>query len=196
MRFTFRVRWPAVLVLLAVSTLPPASALAQWRMPRAAIAGGTRVRVTYPGIHRRVGTVVDISRDTLVARWESGATSRLARHRISHLDVSYGRFADWRGGASAGFAIGAAVGAVAGAACAKTSNNCGSSSSDGEMFLGSAIGGGVLGMTVGAIYGTLRPTDDWHNVNGDPPESGGGWRIGLVAPTRRSGLGVAASRAF
>ena len=191
MRSTLRVRWPAVLVVLAASTLAPSSAQAQWRLPRPAVAGGVRVRVTQRGIGRRVGSPIAISRDTLVVRWESGATSTLARSRISHLEMSNGRFPQWRRGASEGFAIGAAAGAIPGFACAKTSNNCGTDFSDIGMFGRGAVIGGVVGMSVGAVFRTLRPTDDWRTV-----ERGDEWRIGLVAPTRRSGLGIDVSRAF
>ena len=78
------------------------SATAQEGMPRAAVMSGARVRVTYPGINRRVGTLVALNRDTLVARWESGATSRMALRRVAELDISAGRFPLMRAGAKDG----------------------------------------------------------------------------------------------
>jgi len=138
--------WVVVLVL-AGPLLFESSVTAQIGWPRATVMGGRRVRVTYPGMRRRVGSFVSMDRDTLVARWESGMVGRMAVARVTELDFSNGRFPQPTHGARVGAAIGLASGLILGIATGRVAY---------------ATAGCVsVGATVGSVVYTVRPRDTW-----------------------------------
>jgi len=182
MRRSVRLICLAVAPALAGSILFAPNVTAQGRLPRAAVMGGTRVRVTYAGMRRRVGTLVSINRDTLVARWPSGATSRMAMARVTELDVSMGRFPQPKLGAQVGGAIGLVGGVVVSAATHKG--------------VGVALDCAVLGLIVGGVVGMVRPRDSWRPWQGERPGPAWGMRVGLVSSALRAETRVGMSRSF
>jgi hypothetical protein len=163
MRLSARRTCWAVGSALAASAFFASSATAQVGMPRAAVMSGARVRVSYPGIRRRVGTLVALNRDTLVTRWESGATSRMAFSRVTNLEISTGRFPHPREAAQ----LGAAIGLAGGLFLMATGVN--------PLIV---VVGPAYGIMAGTVVGTVHRTDRWH------PVLGGGevWRVGIVTP--------------
>jgi len=136
-----------VVPALAASLLNGSSATAQFGMPRPAVMGGARVRVSYPGMRRRVGSFVSMDRDTLVARWESGMIGRMAVARVTELDFSNGRFPQPTHGARVGAVIGLAGGLILGIATGRVASATAACVS--------------VGATVGSVVYTVRPRDTW-----------------------------------
>ena len=166
-----RVTYCAFVCALAGALLFGSSAGAQEGMPRAAVMGGARVRVTYPGIRRRVGRLVSIDRDTLVARWESGVTSRMALGRVTELDISMGRFPRPVHGSRVGGAIGLAGGLIVSLATGRGADV--------------TLGCGAVGALVGFGVGMVRPGDTWRPVERAEPRPGRGaylpGRVGVAS---------------
>jgi hypothetical protein len=185
-RRTAGARRRAFLSVLAGSLLFASSADGQEGMPRAAVMGGARVRVTYPGIRRRVGTLVAINRDTLVARWESGMTSRMALARVTEVDISMGRFPQPALGAKVGLGVGLAGGLILSIATGRGAN----------VTLGCA----ALGASVGSVAGIAWRRDTWHPLGSRAGRPGEvirlPWRVGLVPSPLHGGTHVGLSRAF
>ena len=181
MRRHARLTCLAVVPALAGSILFGSNVTAQV-VPRAAVMGGVRVRVTYPGMRRRVGTLVSMNRDTLVARWESGMTSRMAIPRVSALDISMGRFPQPIHGAKVGAAIGLASGVI-------LSVVAGGGASV-------AVGGAALGASVGWAVGIVRPRDTWRPWWGEGPRAGWAIHVAPASPLLEAGTHVGMSRAF
>jgi len=171
---------------LAGALLFGSSVGAQEGMPRAAVMGGVRVRVTYPGIRRRVGSLVSINRDTVVARWESGMTSRMALARVTEMDISMGRFPQPAYGAKVGAAIGLAGGLILSIATGRGASV--------------TVGCAALGASVGYAVGMVRPRDTWRPWQGGEQRPGRGtlrpWRIGLVPSSSDGRTHVGLSRSF
>ena len=167
---------------LAIAQRSPAPA------PEPAVAPGTRVRITVPGEARRVGTVVAIVGDTLVAQWERGGARGVALSQLSRLEVSRGRHRrPWRG-AGLGLALGATVGAVVGAATYEGCEgraNCMELGGPGTNAVAAALVIGVAGAAVGGVLGASRPTEAWRSV---PRER---LRVGITMLP--GGLGLALS---
>ena len=153
-------RFRALVAVLVGALLVGSSVGAQEGMPRAAVMGGVRVRVTYPGIRRRVGTLVSMNRDTLVARWESGATSRMAFERVTELDISMGRFPHPTHGAKVGAAIGLAGGLILSIATGRGADV--------------TVGCAALGASVGSVVAIFRPSDTWRPLENRAPRRGWG----------------------
>ena len=185
-RGTARAAYWLIVPALAGSLLFPSNVGAQEGMPRAAVMGGVRVRVTYPGMRRRVGTLVSINRDTLVARWESGLTSRMALARVTEVDISMGRFPQPAHGAKVGAGIGLVGGLILSIATGRGADV--------------TVGCAALGASVGSVVGIVRPRDTWRPWGSRDPRPGGGsdlpWRVGLVPSPIHAGTHVGLSRSF
>lgn len=153
------------------------------------LASGARVRFSYPGEGTRTGTVVSLTRDTLVVRLaDSSGSARLALDRVARLEVSLGMQSRTRY-VKKGLAIGAGIGAVAGliAPCSGGPEPICVSPLGGAAL--GAIGGGAEGSLVGLIVG-VRRSEKWEWV---PLE----WRhLSLVTPSGGYGRGVGLRFAF
>jgi hypothetical protein len=156
-----------------------------------AVIPGTRVRFTHAGDGSRTGTLVALTADSLEVRLVGRAYSaRMPLARVTQLDVSRGRERHILATGELGLLVGAGVGMVAGAAsnpgCDANGFGC-MSRSDNAMLGGVVVGtiGGVVGLIAG-----LRASEKWEQVQLQRP------RVGLVAPTRSHGGGVALSLAF
>jgi hypothetical protein len=159
------------LALFAITARAPGAALhAQWSMPAAV---GQRIRVTTQTQHGRrryVGRVIAVKGDSLALQANVPDSIRaVAISQMTKLEVSGGRHTNgWRG-MGYGLVIGAGAGAIYGAATWREGR--GSSSffgqsadyrpAEGVSPGGGAILGGVLGLTVGGIYGRLHQTERW-----------------------------------
>ena len=151
---------------------------------------GSRVRVTQPGEGTRVGTVVQVTADSLEVRFEHRSLpTHMAVGRVTRLDVSLGkeRRVMQRGqiGFLVGGGIGAALGALAESDCEASGACMGASTSAllGGTFFGSV--GGVIGMITG-----LSPSERWERVSLERR------RVSLVAPAGRHGSRLGLSLAF
>jgi hypothetical protein len=133
---------------------------------------GSRVRIAAPifGPKKQVGTVVSLTRDTLVLR--PGATTALqsvAKSDITALEVSWGKHTQKAKGALWGLLIGAGGGAILGYTLYKEPT-CQSQPFGCLVYIGpdskgsnaafSAVAGGVLGILAGAVFG-MRETETW-----------------------------------
>jgi hypothetical protein len=175
---------PRLLVLLAAVLVPQVVA-------GQAIMPGSRVRVTQPGEGTRVGTVVQVTADSLEVRFEPDSLpTHMAVGQVTRLYVSLGKERRVMHRTGVGFLVGSGVGAVWGAI---GESDCDSS----ELFClgagGGALLGGVLIGAVGGIVGMvagLSPSERWERV---PLERR---RFSLVAPTTGHGKGLGVSLAF
>jgi hypothetical protein len=175
---------PRLLVLLA-AVLVPQVASGQAIMP------GSRVRVTQPGEGRRVGTVVQVTADSLEVRFaDRTVPTHMAVGQLTRLDVSLGKERRVMHRAGVGFFVGGGVGAALGAI---GESDCDSS----ELFCLGAGGGALLGgIFLGAVGGVvgmvagLSPSERWERVSLERS------RFSLVAPTRGHGRGLGLSLAF
>ena len=159
--------------LCAVALMSPVTGLSQVLQPEEIrVDTGSRVRVAAPvfGPEKQVGTVVSLTRDTLGLRQGAGVTSRLvATSDITALEVSRGTHTRKAKGALWGLVIGAGTGAVLGYAlytppkCDNQGFGCifliGPTSKGGNAAI-SAVGGGVLGLLVGTLFG-MSATESW-----------------------------------
>jgi hypothetical protein len=133
---------------------------------------GSRVRIAAPvfGPEKKMGTVVSFTRDTLVLRHGAEAALQpVARSEITALEVSSGTHTRKAKGALWGLAIGAASGAVLGYTlykepkCRDEGFGCiiligPDSKSTNAAFSG--VGGGLLGMLIGTLFG-MQATETW-----------------------------------
>ena len=147
------------------------------------LAPGARVRFAYPGEGTRTGTVVSLTRDTLVVRLGDGSpAAHLALDRVARLEVSLGMESRTRH-VKKGMAIGAGLGAVAGllAPCSGGPQPICVSPVAGAIL--GTIGGGAEGAVVGLLVG-VRRSEKWEWV---PLE----WRhLGVITPSTARGRGV------
>ena len=155
------------------------------------LAPGSRVRFTYAGDDARTGTLVALTADSLEVQLPGRSqASRMPLTRVMRLDVSNGSERHIRAtgqlGLLVGVGVGAAIGAVSNESCDANGVGC-MSRSDNMMLGGTFLGalGGVVGLIVG-----LRGSEKWEQVQLQRP------RVGLVAPSRTHGGGVALSLAF
>lgn len=156
---------------------------------------GSRVRVTYAGEDARIGTLIALAPDTLAVEWANGGgTSRLARSRVTRVDVSRGIQPGKRASrAKLGFYIGGGIGLAIGALSASSNSQCAGSDDCDDVVnglatvMGAAMLGGV-GAVVGAISG--QASEKWVNARLEPE------RVGLVFPARGRGKSVGLALAF
>jgi hypothetical protein len=164
---------------------------------------GSRVRVTGADNHQQTGTVVSLSRDTVVGRWDDGVTSAVALDGVTRLDVSIGRKGNAKRVARIGFLGGIAVGAIIGLV-EKPPQECEIDSGDnpetrlcrglarGTSFVVNTLAGGGAGAIYGLFLGALVRTERWA-----PSGVGvGPRRVGLFAPARSRGTALGLSLAF
>jgi hypothetical protein len=159
--------------LCALALITPAAGLAQSPGPEEIrVDNGSRVRIAAPvfGDKRHVGTVVSVTRDTLVVRQGANtATRSVATSDITALEVSNGTYTRKGKGAIWGLLLGAGTGAVLGYTMYKAPDcqNQGfgclqliGPDSKGSNAAWSAVGGGIVGALVGTLFG-MRSTDNW-----------------------------------
>lgn len=157
-----------------------------------ALAPGTRVRVTVLGPRaggvRLVGTVVALRADTLVARFDDGAPTAVARGEMLRLEVSRGMRRRTGQGAALGALGGALIGAVWGASsdedCRPSNEPCIDVYGTGTTaFLGAAVVGGA-GALVGAVVGSQARREAWRRLDV------GQVRLGVAPMGRGAALAV------
>ena len=152
--------------LCAVALMTPVVVLSQQMATTEIVVvdAGSRVRIAAPvfGPKSQVGTVVSLTRDTLVLRQGSSvATRSVATSDITRLEVSKGSYTRKGKGALWGLLIGAGAGAVLGYAlyeepkCNPPSFGCGPSIVGPDSKGSNAVYSGVAGGIVGAVIGTL-----------------------------------------
>jgi hypothetical protein len=172
-----------IAVLLVGGLMLPQTVAAQ------SLAPGARVRFSYPGDGTRTGSVVSLTRDTLVVRLaDSPESAHLALDRVARLEVSLGMQSRTRH-VKKGLAIGAGLGAAAGlfAPCSGGPQPICVSPLAGAVL--GAIGVGAEGAVVGLIVG-VRRSEKWEWV---PLE----WRhVSLVSPSTGHVRGVGLRFAF
>jgi hypothetical protein len=159
------------LALFAITASAPGPALhAQLSMPATV---GERIRVTTQTQHGRrryVGRVIAVKGDSLALQAnDPDSIHAVAISQMTKLDVSGGHHTNgWRG-MGYGSVIGAGAGAIYGAATWRKGRGSislfGQSAdyrpAEGISAGGGAFLGGVLGATVGGIYGRLHQTERW-----------------------------------
>lgn len=153
--------------LCAVALMTPVVCLSQQIVTTegAGVDAGSRVRISAPvfGNKKQVGTVVSVTRDSLVLRHGASlATQSLATSDITALEVSKGTYTRKAKGALWGTLIGAGAGAAIGALtyqkpkCNDPQSVFGCFYIFGPDTRGSdAAFGGIAGGLVGAVVGTL-----------------------------------------
>lgn len=158
--------------LYAVVLMTPVVCLSQQigTTEAAGVDAGSRVRIAAPvfGSKKQVGTVVSLTRDTLVLRrGASLATQSVATSDITALEVSKGTYTRKAKGALWGTLIGAGAGAAIGylaykkPTCNDPQNLFGCSvflgpNSKGENAAWSGIAGGIAGAVIGTLVGIGR----------------------------------------
>ena len=162
--------------LCALALMAPAPGFSQLAPADsvAVVDAGSRVRIAAPvfGKRKQVGTLVSVTRDTLVLRQGAATANRsLATADITALEVSRGTYTRKAKGALWGLLIGAGAGAAIGYVsykepkCSDPSifgcnfNILGPDSKGSNAVFG-AIAGGILGPIAGALWG-MRRTDRW-----------------------------------
>jgi hypothetical protein len=136
------------------------------------VDAGSRVRIGAPvfGPGKQVGTVVSLTRDTLVLRQgASTALQSVATSDMTTLEVARGTHTRKAKGALWGLLIGAGSGAILGYSlykepkCQNDGFGCilliGPDSKSSNAAI-SAVGGGLVGILVGALLGA-RSTETW-----------------------------------
>lgn len=161
--------------LCAVVLMTPVAGLSQMSQPgEIRVDTGSRVRIAAPvfGSKKQVGTVVSLTRDTLVLRQGASTASRsVATLDITTLEVSRGTHTRKAKGALWGLLIGAGTGAVLGYVfyqepkCQAQEFGCHDfftvgPDSKGSNAAFSAVGGGIAGALIGTLVG-MRATDTW-----------------------------------
>lgn len=160
--------------LCAVALMTPVLGVSQTSPPEEArIDAGSRVRIAAPvfGTKKQVGTVVSVTRDTLVLRHGASiATRSIATSDITALEVSRGTHTRKGKGALWGLLIGAGAGAVLGYALYEEPKcdqgvlfGCiyvlGPDTKGSNAAIG-GFGGGIVGALLGTLIG-MRATDTW-----------------------------------
>jgi hypothetical protein len=157
----------------AVLLVTPAAGISQVSPPDVIrVDAGSRVRIAAPvfGPEKQVGTVVSLTRDTLVLRNGASTAFRpVATSEITALEVSNGTHTRKAKGALWGLLIGAGSGAILGYAlykepkCQDQGFGCFEiigPDSKGSNTAFSAVGGGLLGTLAGALFG-MHATETW-----------------------------------
>jgi hypothetical protein len=159
--------------LCAVVLMTPVSGISQ--IPQTDVIQvdpGSRVRIAAPvfGLEKRVGTVVSLTRDTLVLRHGTKpAFQPVATSEITALEVSSGTHTRKAKGALWGLVIGAGSGAILGYSLYKEPK-CRDEGFGCIVLLGpdsktsnaafSAVGGGLVGILAGTLFG-MHATETW-----------------------------------
>lgn len=157
----------------AVVLMTPVAGISQVPQPDAIqLDPGSRVRIAAPvfGSEKRVGTVVSLTRDTLLLRQGANtAFQPVAMSEITALEVSSGTHTRKAKGALWGLLIGAGSGAILGYTlykepkCTDVLTGCiillGPNSKGSNAAL-SAVGGGLLGILAGTLFG-MHATETW-----------------------------------
>jgi hypothetical protein len=159
--------------LCAVVLMTPVAGFSQMSRPDILrVDTGSRVRIAAPvfGSKQQVGTVVSLTRDTLVLRQgASTAFQSVATSDITALEVSSGTHTSKAKGAVWGLLIGAGSGAILGYTLYKEPkcDNQGlgcivlfapDTKASNAAF--SAVAGGVVGILAGTLFG-MRATETW-----------------------------------
>jgi hypothetical protein len=184
---------PLLLALLGFLLLAPHALAAQDATQAWLLAPGRRVRVAYAGEDARIGTLIALAPDTLAVEWANGGgTARMARTRVTKLDVSRGMRPGEKGSrAKVGFAVGAGLGLLIGAVSSKSNSDCVGVCDDVASGHATGIGAlllGGIGAAVGAVSG--RASEHGENVPLSPPP------VGMVIPARRHGPSIGLALAF
>ena len=159
--------------LCAVVLMTPMVGVSQMSQPDIMrVDTGSRVRIAAPvfGPKKQVGTVVSMTRDTLVLRQgASTAFQSVATSDITALEVSSGKHTRKAKGALWGLLIGAGSGAILGYTlykepkCQTDGFGCfmiiGPDSKGSNAVL-SGVAGGIVGVLVGTVFG-MSPRDTW-----------------------------------
>jgi hypothetical protein len=157
----------------AVLLVSPVAGISQVPQPDVIrVDAGSRVRIAAPvfGPERQVGTVVSLTRDTLVLRHGASTAFRpVATSEITGLEVSSGTHTRKAKGALWGLLIGAGSGAILGYAfykepkCQDEGFGCiviiGPDSKTSNAAF-SAVGGGIVGALAGTLFG-MHATETW-----------------------------------
>jgi hypothetical protein len=157
----------------AVVLLTPVAGMSQISLPGVIqVDTGSRVRIAAPvfGPEKRVGTVVSLTRDTLVLRQGANtAFQPVAMSEITALEISNGTHTRKARGALWGLLIGAGSGAILGYTLYKEPK-CQDEGFGCIVILGpdsktsnaafSAVGGGLLGVLAGTLFG-MHATETW-----------------------------------
>jgi hypothetical protein len=157
----------------AVLLMTPVAGISQVSQPEVIrVDAGSRVRIAAPvfGPDKQVGTVVSLTRDTLVLRHGANTAFRpVATSEITALEVSSGTHTRQAKGALWGLVIGAGSGAILGYTlykepkCRDEGFGCIiliGPDSKGSNAAFSAVGGGLLGMLIGTLFG-MQATETW-----------------------------------
>ena len=156
--------------LCAVVLMTPVPGMSQTDVIQ--VDAGSRVRIAAPvfGPKKQVGTVVSLSRDTLILRQGANtAFHPVATSEITAIEISSGTHTRKAKGALWGLLIGAGSGAILGYTlykeprCRNEGFACldifGPDSKATNAAL-SAVGGGLLGTLAGTLFGMLA-TETW-----------------------------------
>jgi hypothetical protein len=159
--------------LCAVVLATPVIGMSQVSQPDVApVDVGSRVRIAAPvfGPEKQVGTVVSLTRDTLVLRHGANtAFQPVATSEITALEVFGGAHTRKAKGAFWGLLIGTGTGAILGYTtyqepkCGDEMFGCGimfGPDSKGSNAAFSAVAGGLLGALAGTIFG-MHATETW-----------------------------------
>jgi hypothetical protein len=160
--------------LCALALMTPVAGVSQMAPPeQAQIDAGSRVRISAPvfGDKKQVGTVVSVTRDTLVLRRGASLTAQpIATSNITAIEVSNGTHSRKAKGALWGMLIGAGAGAILGYAlyeppkCEINGFGCLAldigPGSKGSNAVASGVLGGVFGALVGTLFGA-KSVDTW-----------------------------------
>lgn len=162
-----------VSTLCAVVLMTPMVGVSQVSQPGIIqVDTGSRVRIAAPvfGPKKQVGTVVSLTRDTLVLRQgASTAFQSVATSDITALEVSNGKHSQKAKGALWGLLIGAGSGAILGYTLYKEPK-CQTDGFGCFMIIGpdskgsnaaySAVAGGIFGLLTGTLFG-MQATETW-----------------------------------
>lgn len=163
----------SISTLCAVALMTPLAAVSQTSQPEIIqVDTGSRVRIAAPvfGPKKQVGTVVSLTRDTLVLRQGAGTdVQSVATSDITTLEVSGVLHTRKAKGALWGLVVGAGSGAVLGYALYKEPK-CDTPSGGCFIIIGptsrssnaaySGLGGGLVGLLVGTLVG-MGATEKW-----------------------------------
>ncbi len=159
--------------LCAVVLMTPTVGVSQISQPDIIrVDTGSRVRIAAPvfGPKKQVGTVVSLTRDTLLLR-RSGNTAfqSVATSDITALEISNGTHTNKAKGALWGLLIGAGGGAILGytlykePTCQNQPGGCFlilGPDSKGSNAAFSAVAGGLVGILAGTLFG-MHATETW-----------------------------------
>ncbi len=154
------------LALTASLVAPLHSVRAQTTGP---LAPGDRIRVVArralnPPL--REGTVLAVGADSLVLRLQPrGDSVVMQMAQVTSLEVSRGWRSNTRKGLTIGAVSGVVLGAVAGAATYKPCvSQCYIDFGAGPSVAGGALLGGLVGLAMGSVIGSLRQSEQWARV--------------------------------